>query len=226
MDPILDAIDQALKKKNLSDAAASRLAVGHPSLIKNFRMPRDGEKRYNVPSLQRLADVLELEFYFGPPRDAVDSSKSVTVEHALIEGESYTALPLMDADVSAGPGAESGSQEIDGLIAFRSDWLSSANISASDACIVRVRGGSMLPRLRDGDLALIDRSRRTIRNGAVYAFTDIDEQLRIKRLDRPDEKTLILHSDNPDNPSELRRGLDINRVIIHGQLVWSCQSWG
>ena len=69
MDPILDVIDQALKAKGLSDAAASRQAVGHPSLIKNMRMPREGEKRYNLPALKKLADVLGLEFYFGPPRE-------------------------------------------------------------------------------------------------------------------------------------------------------------
>lgn len=40
MDPILATIDLALKRKGLSDAAASKLAVGHPSLIKNLRMPR------------------------------------------------------------------------------------------------------------------------------------------------------------------------------------------
>lgn len=68
MDPILAAIDAGLKNKNLSDAAASRLAVGHPSLIKNFRANTPGEKRYNVAALQKLADVLDLEFYFGPRR--------------------------------------------------------------------------------------------------------------------------------------------------------------
>lgn len=68
MDPILDVIDEALREKGLTDAAASRLAVGHPSLIKNMRLPRSGEKRYNLPALQKLAGVLGLEFYFGPPR--------------------------------------------------------------------------------------------------------------------------------------------------------------
>ena len=69
MDAILDAIDQALRQQGLTDAAASKLAVGHPSLIKNLRLPRDGEKRYNLPALMKLAEVLELEFYFGPKRE-------------------------------------------------------------------------------------------------------------------------------------------------------------
>ena len=68
MDPILEIIDAALKEKGLSDAAASKLAVGHPSLIKNMRLEREGQKRYNLPSLARLAGILDLEFYFGPKR--------------------------------------------------------------------------------------------------------------------------------------------------------------
>ncbi|MDF2232205.1 S24 family peptidase [Albimonas sp. CAU 1670] len=76
MDPILDVIDDALREKGLTDAAASRLAVGHPSLIKNMRLPRSGEKRYNLPALQKLAAVLGLEFYFGPPRAALRADLS------------------------------------------------------------------------------------------------------------------------------------------------------
>lgn len=78
MDPILEAIDIALKKKGLSDAAASKLAVGHPSFIKNMRMPREGEKRYNLPSLMKLAEVLELEFYFGEPRLCAAASAPIS----------------------------------------------------------------------------------------------------------------------------------------------------
>ena len=57
MDPILEIIDAALRRKGLSDSAASKLAVGHSSLIKNMRIPRDGEKRYNLPALQKLSEV-------------------------------------------------------------------------------------------------------------------------------------------------------------------------
>lgn len=34
-------------------------------------MPRAGEKRYNLPALQKLAEVLDLEFYFGPKRPVI-----------------------------------------------------------------------------------------------------------------------------------------------------------
>ena len=98
MDPILETIDAALRRKGLSDAAASKLAVGHPSLIKNLRMPREGEKRYNLPALMKLADILELEFYFGPPRE------TGPVENIAIDGANYAHIPLHDALLAAGSG--------------------------------------------------------------------------------------------------------------------------
>jgi phage repressor protein C with HTH and peptisase S24 domain len=68
MKEVLDAIDKALERRGLSDAAASRLAVGNSSLIKNLRNPRSSERRHPFENLQRLADVLGLELYFGEPR--------------------------------------------------------------------------------------------------------------------------------------------------------------
>lgn len=65
MPDILKAIDDALARKGLSDAAASRLAAGNPALIKNLR---NSAGRYSFDALQKVADVLELECYFGPPR--------------------------------------------------------------------------------------------------------------------------------------------------------------
>lgn len=68
MSDILRQIDKALKRKGMTAASASRLAVGNPALIKNMRAARDGEKRFNAVALMKLAEVLDLEFYFGPER--------------------------------------------------------------------------------------------------------------------------------------------------------------
>lgn len=47
---ILDIIDEALLRKGLSASAASKLAVGNPSLIKNMRQ-ETGYKNGSTPSL-------------------------------------------------------------------------------------------------------------------------------------------------------------------------------
>jgi hypothetical protein len=66
---ILDLIDEALLRKSLSASAASKLAVGNPSLIKNMRQETGYQKRFNAVALSKLANVLDLEFYFGEERE-------------------------------------------------------------------------------------------------------------------------------------------------------------
>jgi hypothetical protein len=65
MSDVLAEIEGALARKGLSAAKASELAVGNPSFIKNLR---NGQGKFSYDNLRRLAGVLGLECYFGPPR--------------------------------------------------------------------------------------------------------------------------------------------------------------
>ncbi|MGP9791484.1 S24 family peptidase [Roseinatronobacter sp. NSM] len=221
MDPILTTIDEALKRKGLSDAAASKLAVGHPSLIKNLRMERKGEKRYNLPALQRLSEVLGLEFYFGPPRSA-GAPPTTTVA-----GEQFDTVARYDAVGEAGNGMINFDGPPIDHLAFSKRWLAQNGISAGDSVLINVRGDSMEPSLYDGDLVMIDRRKRHIRSGQIYAFRD-GETLRIKRIEVIPSTALLLRSDNPKHPTEHRIGDAMNDISenILGQIVWSGHTWG
>ncbi|ETD85719.1 S24 family peptidase [Rhodobacter capsulatus] len=218
MDPILDAIDEALKRKGLSDSAASKLAVGNFALIKNMRSSRSEEKRYNYQALEKLAEVLGLECYFGPPRS------TGPVETVILGNEDFAPIPRLDARVSAGPGAENGDVQVIEKLAFRRDWLDRMGVDPTQAVLVQVSGDSMTPGLHDGDLALIDRRRNKVRNGYVYALTDTDGSTRVKRIEML-ANGLILRSDAPSYPTEFRPCDDANRVNIIGQVVWSGHTW-
>lgn len=218
MDPILKAIDDALKNKGLSDAAASQLAVKHPSLIKNFRIKRTGEKRYNVAALQKLAEVLDLEFYFGPPRH-----EPIAPEIKIADSE-FAAIAVQSAYASAGPGAVNMQEDPLGELAFRKTWLNAMGINPGRALIVRVRGTSMEPTIRNGSIALIDEQRSDYRNGKIYAFVEGDE-LRIKRLQIDNGKSIALISDNRDFPVEVRTGIDMNAMRPLGEVVWTAYNW-
>lgn len=219
MDPILNIIDEALARKGLSDAAASKMAVGNYALIKNMRSSRSDEKRYSYQALERLADVLELECYFGPRRE------TGPVEHTVINGTDYAAIPRLDARLSAGTGSLNGDAEVIETLAFRRDWLEKMNIAPSKAVLVNVTGNSMQPGLHDGDLALVDTTRRVVLSGQIYALTDSDGSTRVKRVDLLPGQGFILRSDNPEHSAEPRLGGDANRVTIHGQVVWSGHIW-
>lgn len=223
MDPILSTIDAALKSKGLSDAAASKLAVGHPSLIKNLRMPREGEKRYNLPALMKLADVLGLEFYFGPPRDTDPAAAPPPANP-----DDFAHIPLHAALLAAGDGRENGTEEIIDYLAFRRDWLRRVGVAPGHAVLARVEGESMQPSIWHGDMVMIDRLRIDIpvraritesrHRSPVYALLE-DGKARVKRIERPSPDQLVLISDNPDFAPQF---VHPDTTSIIGRVVW----WG
>lgn len=219
MDLILDAIDEALKKKKLSAAAASKLAVGHPALIKNFRMVRGSEKRYNVSALQKLAPVLGLEFYFGPPRDT--TPELVTT----IASEDFTPITVHTAEASAGPGLLNPEEDRIGTLAFKRTWLTQIGLNPSKASILRVKGDSMEPTVKDGAIVLIDEQKTKPEKNHIYAFIE-DGELRVKRLDVIEGKVLTISSDNKDYQPEVRINSDMNKLRILGRVVWTGYSLG
>lgn len=230
MDMILETIAEGLKRKGLSDSAASRLAVGHPSFIKNMKLARDGEKRYNLPSLMKLAEVLDLEFYFGPRRD------TGPVEQIILDGADYAHIPVHVASLSAGPGADNAGSNIIDHLAFRRDWLQRIGVQATRSCLARVVGHSMEPTLWPGDMVLIDqtktdpiirkRSETDLRRAPIYAFVQNGEA-RVKRIERPSPDTIILVSDNLDLAPELYIGKQAEQLQISviGKVVWSGHTW-
>ncbi|WP_164885872.1 S24 family peptidase [Paenirhodobacter populi] len=225
MDPILETIDAALKRKGLTDAAASKLAVGHSSLIKNLRMPRDGEKRYNLPALMKLAEVLDLEFYYGPRRE------TGPIENVSIDNEDYAQIPLHDAMLAAGNGLHNETEQVIEQLAFRKDWLKKMGLAASAARLARVQGDSMQPTLWHGDIILIDtaspppqirpKDAKDLRRPPIYALLD-DGEARVKRVERPSNDLTLLISDNPDFSPDPRQGRAQEKLHVIGKVVW----WG
>jgi phage repressor protein C with HTH and peptisase S24 domain len=49
----------------------------------------------------------------------------------------------------------------------------------------------MEPLLFDGDLVLIDKRKADLQNGQVYAFVDVEGDVRIKRLEKIDGGILL-----------------------------------
>lgn len=229
MDELLSTIDAALARKGLSDAAASKLAVGNYALIKNLRSSRatsPEDRRTNFHALQKLADVLGLECYFGPPREAGP------IEQVMINGSDYAQIPLHDASLAAGSGMENGTEHVVGHMAFQRDWLKREGIDASAACLARVHGDSMAPTIAPGDMVLIDTSKRTpplrpthqtdVRHRAPIFALRGDDGAQVKRLLRPAPDQLMLVSDNPDYLPRLMQLTDGAENNIIGKVVW----WG
>lgn len=217
-------IEQRRAELGLSQAQLSMLAFG-----KNDTSAVQNIKRGSSPSFERLgaiADALGLELYFGRPRD------TGLIEHVMIDGSDYAHIPLHDAELAAGDGADNACEHVVDHLAFRRDWLQREGITPSNACLARVRGDSMMPTISPGDVVLIDTSKREpplrspinagVRHRApIFALRGADGA-QVKRLLRPAPDQLMIISDNPDYLPQLGKLTERAETEIIGKVVW----WG
>lgn len=183
------------------------------------------DSKRSVPRIdkaQKICEALGLEFYIGPPR-TTDSGVSHSNHEKLEVLQDFAFVERFDVSLSAGPGANGDNARKLSPVSFRRDWLSEKGLNADKCVVCSVRGNSMEPLLFQGDLVLLDRRRTDLKDGHIYGVVDIEGDIRIKRIELI-ERGLLLRSENPECPTELRQGEDANRVRIIGSLAWSGHS--
>ena len=130
----------------------------------------------------------------------------------------FVQVPILEASLSAGHGTTAGTEDVIGNLAFRSDWLRREGIQPNSASLVRVRGDSMEPTLRDGAMVLVDHLRDDAVRKDIYALR-IGDDLLVKRLHRQGD-VLFINSDNPAFDSSAVTGPALAEVQIIGRVVW------
>lgn len=210
---------QARLKEMETNAFAVESSAGLPEDAIRSILRGGKKKGTGINIAKTICDALDLEFYIGPRRS--DPPPEIVV----LDSDDYVAVPRLDVRLSAGPGAFNHDPAEVTRLAFRREWLSRLGVKPADAFLVGISGDSMAPGLRDGDIALVDRGRKTPgKSGQVYALTDIDGSTRVKRIDLVKDG-YILRSDAPDYPVEARYRLDMDRTQIEGLVVWSGHNW-
>lgn len=142
-------------------------------------------------------------------------------EIVQIGGDRFAMLPVYDAMVSAGPGAEAEETPPSYRIAFRMDWLRRvARGNLGDLVVLTVDGDSMEPTLRQGDSVLVDMGqRRPSQKDGIYVIRT-DGGLQVKRVAvNPTSGRISVISDNrelypafPDLPSDA--------IHVIGRVIW------
>ena len=171
-----------------------------------------------------LCDALDLEFYIGPPRDLTPPPE------VDVDGHLFATVARHEADAAAGGGFVNFEGPPVDYLAFSKGWLAQNGIRPGASVLINARGRSMEPSIYDGDLVMIDRRRREIRNGRIYVYNDPADGTRIKRLEVVPGHTIIVRSDNPDReefPPEYHTGDAMNAITANlvGEVVWSGHKW-
>ncbi|QRY97127.1 helix-turn-helix transcriptional regulator [Sphingomonas paucimobilis] len=181
-----------------------------------------GKTPPNAEYLYRLhrygIDVAELMIgeTLGPPRGA-DRPNAVDVRQRELEG----LVSVEEIDLAYGMGAAFTHD----AVSVRSHLFPLALLETitstppSKLTIARGMGDSMMPTLHDGDMVIIDRSQRTVRDqDAIWALT-VGDIAMIKRLRVKSDRVLLL-SDNERVPPDEATHDEINivgRVIFIGR---------
>lgn len=187
---------------------------------------RDDEKRA-VPRISRakeICDLLGLEFYIGPPREITPAPE------VDLDGSRFATVARHDTSASAGGGFVNFDEAPIDHLAFSKTWLMQNGIQPGASVLINARGQSMEPSIYDGDLVMIDRRKREVRNGRIYVYNDPAYGTRVKRLEVFPGHAIIVRSDNPDQkefPPEYHTGDAMNAISdgIIGEVVWSGHKW-
>lgn len=134
-------------------------------------------------------------------------------------GDDYILLPRYDARGSTGAGALVETAEIVDHLAFRKDWIRTRlRRDPKNLLLIEASGDSMLPKIADGDVLLIDTSESRVRADAIYAF-ELSGELYVKRIQRMPDR-LVIKSINPEyEPWEIA-GEQAAALRVVGQVVW------
>jgi phage repressor protein C with HTH and peptisase S24 domain len=139
------------------------------------------------------------------------------VDEAALGGESPPAgfrVPRLDVAASAGPGAFVDTEVTIGTETLAPGLAAALGLREGRAGVIRVRGASMEPALRDGDHLIVDLADRTPRAKPAIYVIRIDDAVMVKRVSRS-AAGLAAVSDNP-----AAAPVPDGAIEVIGRVVW------
>jgi phage repressor protein C with HTH and peptisase S24 domain len=133
----------------------------------------------------------------------------------------YVRLPLYLPRASAGHGLAVQNEALAANMIFSVDWLwHTLRRHPDDLILLQAHGDSMEPRIRHGDVLIVDTTAERIRDNGIYCFS-YEGDLMVKRLYRNlRTKSLHIVSDNDNYPAQELSADEANRIHVVGLVVW------
>ncbi|SFD83931.1 S24 family peptidase [Nitrosomonas sp. Nm166] len=112
------------------------------------------------------------------------------------------------------------SDQVVDYLAFKKDWVEmSFNIHNNSLALITVKGDSMEPTLKSGDLILIELIQSRIEDNSLYVL-QLDNDLVVKRIQRKINGSLLVKSDNPKYEPEEVDARAAKKLHVIGKVVW------
>lgn len=131
----------------------------------------------------------------------------------------FAMVPRLEVHASAGVGSIADREDAVGLIAFQASWLRKRGINPQAARALTVRGDSMEPTIRSGDVLLVDTSKDRVEDNGIYVVVSGGYVL-VKRIHPRRDGSLMLISDNQTYPPEEVPVDDVDGFHVAGRVMW------
>lgn len=184
-----------------------------------------GERKPSVEYLTLLAEKLNANpqwLILGTGEMFLDKQEEYILNGLpkSISPYDFKYIPMCELKAAAGGGCIIDTEEIIDYLAFKKDWLRK-NITGSPNNIVIfiAKGDSMYPTIKDGDILLIDKDDKHIKQEGIYVIR-IEDSLIVKRIQKlPGNKVEVIS----DNTTYTKYVIDFEKdqdVDIIGKVVW------
>lgn len=132
----------------------------------------------------------------------------------------YVLVPRYNVQASAGGGSLVESEQVVDFLAFKSWWVrTTMHMNPADLVLISAMGDSMYPTIREGDLLLVDKSQRDVKDDAIYVMR-LNDALVAKRLQKLYDGSIQIKSDNKQYDAQLVPHDRVGMLTIIGRVVW------
>lgn len=130
----------------------------------------------------------------------------------------YYLIPRYDVHADCGNGAVVHSEQVLERLAFVKSWVNS-HYQPTDLFLITAQGHSMTPTIHEGDILLVDKSRKRPTDDGIYILS-VEHELIAKRLQRLFDGSVKIVSDNKAYSEQLVPQEQVERLNIVGRVVW------
>lgn len=145
---------------------------------------------------------------------------ALSLDAVEVGGEMYLPVRILaDAAVSAGDGTLITNEDVVSHQLFSEQWLRRiTRASLDDLVLLYVSGDSMADTLQNGDMILVDRTMRRLREEGIYVVT-LGDMLLVKRVQLAGDGAVLLLSDNPRY--QPIRVDEPERLQVLARIIWA-----
>ncbi|MFZ6647745.1 LexA family transcriptional regulator [Undibacterium sp. TJN25] len=227
-------LETAMQAAGFASQSALSRASGVPQPTINRILNAVGTKGPETETLRKLASACNVSFEWlheglGSMQrgSAAEDSAQVRQPHMRINAgnsgdEGAGAIRFMHASGSCGGGFNNYEDLEKEPLIKEERWFSRFHVKRDDVVAIYAYGDSMADFIIDGDIVIFDTKKTEITSGQIYAI-DSPDGLRIKRVHRRADGSLVLTSDNPNKnryPDELYTPEQSAQLVVKGKFVY------